>query len=45
MLKVTKSVLAMLLCSFALQAAEPQIVKLTPPQISNETILEEIVCT
>lgn len=35
----------MLLFSFALQANEPQIVKLTPPQISNETILEEIVCT
>ena len=45
MLNVTKSVLAMLLCSFALQANEPQIVKLTPPQISSETILEEIVCT
>lgn len=45
MLNVTKSVLAMLLCSFALQANQPQIVKLAPPQISNETILEEIVCT
>ena len=45
MLKGLKSVLAMLLCSFSVQAHEPQIVKLTPPQISNETILEKIVCT
>jgi hypothetical protein len=27
------------------KANEPKIVKLTPPQISNETILEKIVCT
>nr|MBA3816188.1 hypothetical protein [Parachlamydiaceae bacterium] len=45
MLNLTKSVLAMLLCSLALQANEPKIVKLIPPQICNETVSEEIVCT
>lgn len=45
MINMTKSLLAMLLCSLTLQASEPQIVKLTPPKISRETILEEIVCT
>jgi D-amino-acid oxidase len=45
MLYLTKSVLVMLLCCFALQANEPQIVKLIPPKISKETIQEEIVCT
>jgi D-amino-acid oxidase len=42
---VTRSVLATLLYTFTLQANEPQLVKLSPPQISSETILEEIVCT
>lgn len=45
MINVIRSVLAMLLLSFALQANQPQIVKLVPPQISNETVLQEITCT
>lgn len=45
MLNVAKSVFAMLLYSFACRSNEPQIIKLTPPKISNETVLEEIVCT
>ncbi len=34
-----------MLCSFALEANEPKIVKLTPPQLTPETISEELVCT
>lgn len=45
MLKVTKLATAMLLCFFFLQSSESQIVKLVPPRISRETILEKIVCT
>lgn len=45
MLSVIELALVMLLCIFALEANEPQIVKLIPPKISEETILEEIVCT
>lgn len=45
MLKVSNFILSIMLCSFALQANEPQIVKLTPPYISKETVQEEIVCT
>jgi len=43
----TKSILAtsLGLCSCALQANDPQVVKLTPPRISSGTILEKIVCT
>jgi len=45
MFNIVKSVFAMLLCSFALEANEPLIVKLTPPNISEKTISEKIVCT
>jgi hypothetical protein len=45
MIKITNAVLGMLLCSFSLLANEPKIVKLTPPQITNETLSEKIVCT
>ncbi len=44
MFNLIRSVVPLVLFSFALQANEPQIVKLTPPEISNETILEKIVC-
>lgn len=42
---ITKAAFAMLLCSFSLLANDPQVVKLTPPQISSATIAQEIVCT
>lgn len=45
MITITKSVLAMLLYSFSLQAKEPKIVRLIPPKISNKTVSEKIVCT
>lgn len=45
MLTMTQSFLTVLLCSTLLHAGQPQMVKLTPPQISSETISEEIVCT
>ncbi|MES2200097.1 MAG: FAD-dependent oxidoreductase [Chlamydiota bacterium] len=45
MSRIIKSISAILLCSFALSASEPQVVKLTPPKITSETLSEKIVCT
>lgn len=45
MSNIGKSVLLALLCSFSLLANEPRIIKLAPPHISSDTVLEEIVCT
>jgi hypothetical protein len=39
---ITSTSLAMLLFSFPLLANEPQIANLTPPQISSNTLLEEM---
>jgi len=43
-MKVTSSIFAVLFY-FSLISQEPEILRLAPPQISSETILEEIVCT
>lgn len=44
MLYPIKMLLALLLCVHALCANEPRLIKLEPPQISSETISEQIVC-
>ncbi len=36
---------AALICCVAVHAVSPQVVKLEPPQLSSQTISEEIVCT
>lgn len=40
-----KLTLSMLLATFALTASEPRVVKLDPPQLSSQTISEQLVCT
>jgi D-amino-acid oxidase len=45
MLNLTQFLFAILFCSSMLNANESTIIRLTPPQISKETILEQIVCT
>ena len=45
MLNINKIVFAVLLCTLGLNAQDAQVIKLTPPQITSTTILEEIVCT
>ena len=42
MIKMTATII---LCVTALFASEPKVVKLVPPQISSETISEQLVCT
>lgn len=42
---LTRSIFAMLLCTISLSAHDAKVVRLTPPKISSETVLEEIACT
>jgi hypothetical protein len=44
-MKAMKALLGLMLCFFSLTADEPRVVKLAPPQITEETISEELVCT
>ena len=45
MFSTIKISLTTFFCSVALCAAEPKMIKLSPPQISTGTLSEKIVCT